>query len=112
MAALGSDAIGYGGAGALGCIVAAFVASFGWRKQGWTFNVPTTFRSLPFLIIFLQNPVRSNFVLLWKFFEPISFGLIGMEVNFEILDVTIVLWGTLVMVVPLLVNKIKIALHK
>lgn len=39
LASLGSDAIGYGGAGALGCIVAAFVASFGWRKQGWSFNV-------------------------------------------------------------------------
>lgn len=39
LAALGSDSMGYGGAGALGCIVAAFVASFGWRKQGWNFNV-------------------------------------------------------------------------
>lgn len=39
VAALGTDAIGYGGAGALGCIVAAVVASFGWRKQGWGFNV-------------------------------------------------------------------------
>lgn len=35
LSALGSDAIGYGGAGSLGCIVAAFVASLGWRNEGW-----------------------------------------------------------------------------
>lgn len=35
LAVEGSDAIGYGGAGTLGCIVAAFVACLGWRKQGW-----------------------------------------------------------------------------
>lgn len=39
VAALGSDALGYGGAGPLGCIVAAFVASLGWRKQGWGTSV-------------------------------------------------------------------------
>lgn len=39
LSAVGSDAIGYGGAGALGCIVAAFVASLGWRRQGWGNNV-------------------------------------------------------------------------
>ncbi|XP_071053502.1 sodium/hydrogen exchanger 9B2 isoform X2 [Onthophagus taurus] len=86
--ALGSDALGYGGAGALGCIIAAFVASIGWRKQGWD----------------NQNPVRMNFALLWKFFEPISFGLIGMEVNFSILDGNTVLWGTISMVIPLLLR--------
>lgn len=35
LASVGSQAIGYGGAGTLGCIVGAFVASLGWRKQGW-----------------------------------------------------------------------------
>lgn len=36
MAIFGSGAIGYQGAGPLGCIVAAFIACLGWRKQGWT----------------------------------------------------------------------------
>lgn len=36
LASVGSQAVGYGGAGTLGCIVGAFVASLGWRKQGWT----------------------------------------------------------------------------
>lgn len=35
LASVGSQAVGYGGAGTLGCIVGAFVASLGWRKQGW-----------------------------------------------------------------------------
>jgi len=32
----GSDAVGFAGAGPLGCVIAAFVASSGWRAQGWT----------------------------------------------------------------------------
>lgn len=39
VASVGSSAIGYGGAGTLGCITGAFVASFGWRKMGWTQRV-------------------------------------------------------------------------
>lgn len=31
----GSEAVGLAGAGPLGCVVAAFVASDGWRAQGW-----------------------------------------------------------------------------
>lgn len=52
LAALGSDAIGYGGAGALGCIIAAFVASYGWRKQGWTSNVRDVFFFTQFAVKF------------------------------------------------------------
>ncbi|KAK5644275.1 hypothetical protein RI129_008120 [Pyrocoelia pectoralis] len=74
LAALGSNAIGYMGAGPLGCMVAAF------------------------------NPVRANFVLLWKFFEPISFALIGIEVDFDILETKTVLWGLLVLAAPLLLR--------
>jgi hypothetical protein len=35
IAVLGSDSIGYGGAGPLGCITAAFVSCYFWSKQGW-----------------------------------------------------------------------------
>lgn len=44
-----------------------------------------------------------NFALLWKFFEPISFGLIGMEVNLSILSGSTVGWSVIVMIFPLLV---------
>lgn len=39
VATLGSTALNYGGAGPLACIVAAFVTSVGWTKQGWTTHV-------------------------------------------------------------------------
>lgn len=55
------------------------------------------------LLIF-QNPVKENFSLLWKFFEPISFSLIGMEVNLFILEGYTVLWGTIVMLIALLLR--------
>jgi hypothetical protein len=31
----GSEALGFAGAGPLGCVIAAFVANRGWRAQGW-----------------------------------------------------------------------------
>jgi len=36
VAILGSSELGYQGAGPLGCITLAFVACYGWRKQGYT----------------------------------------------------------------------------
>lgn len=56
--------------------------------------------------IIFQNPVKANFSLLWKFFEPISFGLIGMEVDFSVLEADVVLWGSLAMIIALLVNNL------
>lgn len=35
LAILGSEVVGFEGAGPLGCIAAAFVACHGWRAQGW-----------------------------------------------------------------------------
>lgn len=35
-AVMGSVLVDYSGAGPLGCIVAAFVACYGWKAQGWT----------------------------------------------------------------------------
>lgn len=50
-----------------------------------------------------QNPVKANFILLWQFFEPISFGLSGMAVDFDLLqDQSLVLWGSLVIVIGLI----------
>lgn len=40
LAVLGSEKIGYGGAGPLGLIIAAFVASCGWRTDSVEDRVP------------------------------------------------------------------------
>ncbi|PSN37316.1 Sodium/hydrogen exchanger 9B2 [Blattella germanica] len=55
LAMFGSNAIHYDGAGPLGCVVAAF------------------------------NPVGSNFAVLWTFFQPILFGLIGAAIDLRVL---------------------------
>ncbi|PSN35039.1 Sodium/hydrogen exchanger 9B2 [Blattella germanica] len=67
----GTEAIGYDGAGPLGCVVAAFVASHGWRKQGYTDD---------------NNPVGACFSVFWTIFQPILFGLIGTEIDLYFLD--------------------------
>lgn len=54
------------------------------------------------MIYLFQNPVKENFSLLWKFFEPISFGLIGMEVKLELLQGEIVGWGFLALTLGLI----------
>ncbi|XP_069677276.1 sodium/hydrogen exchanger 9B2-like isoform X2 [Periplaneta americana] len=72
---IGSEAVGFDGAGPLGCIVAAFVASHGWRAQGWNQE---------------KNPVEINFVILWKMFQPVLFALIGTEIDLFVLDPTVV----------------------
>lgn len=35
IAVLGSELVGLGGAGPLGCIAAAFLSCYAWSKQGW-----------------------------------------------------------------------------
>jgi hypothetical protein len=35
IAVLGSEHIGFGGAGPLGCIIAAFFSCYFWMEQGW-----------------------------------------------------------------------------
>lgn len=35
IAVFGSDVIGFGGAGPLGCVTAAFVSCVCWTQQGW-----------------------------------------------------------------------------
>lgn len=58
MGALGSDALGYGGAGALACIIAAFVASYGWRKQGWSSKVSAQYQKVDIVYICSRHAVN------------------------------------------------------
>lgn len=74
----GSDYIGYGGAGPLGCVTAAFTALVVWSKQGWEIE---------------ENPASEGFEILWMFFEPILFAVTGAQIKFYELDGTVVLIG-------------------
>nr|CAD7578322.1 unnamed protein product [Timema californicum] len=89
MAVLGSQAISFDGAGPLGCIVAAFVASCGWRSQGWGEE---------------HNPVAENFALIWTFFQPILFSLIGTEINIFVLEGHTVGLGLVCLMLALLIK--------
>jgi len=80
VAVLGAIKIGYGGAGALACLVMAFVAGVGWRNQGLTDA---------------QNPVKGYFGTMWTFFQTFLFGLMGASMDITALDNDTVSWGIL-----------------
>lgn len=84
----GSKLIGYPSAGALGCIVTAFVAGTGWKKR----------------IDYDTNEVGMYLDLLWKFLKPVSFSLIGKEVNFSVLEGNTVLYGAITLLVAVVVS--------
>ncbi|XP_033644451.1 sodium/hydrogen exchanger 9B2-like [Asterias rubens] len=71
------------GAGALGCLILAFVAAQGWGRG--------------------KEPVKKVVGLIWKLFEPILFGLIGAAVSVEYLDDTVGL-GIAIMAIGLAVR--------
>jgi len=71
LAVLGSGAIGFSGAGALGCLTFSFIVAHGWRKGG---HMEST------------GPVQQSFAILWKIFQPVLFGLIGTEINVKALE--------------------------
>uniref|UniRef100_A0AAG5CRN3 Cation/H+ exchanger transmembrane domain-containing protein n=1 Tax=Anopheles atroparvus TaxID=41427 RepID=A0AAG5CRN3_ANOAO len=88
LSVVGSKMAGYPSAGALGCIVTAFVAGTGWRKRP-----PTE-----------CNEVSMYLDLLWKFLKPVSFSLIGKEVNFSVLAGETVLYGAITLLVAVLLR--------
>ncbi|VEN37222.1 unnamed protein product [Callosobruchus maculatus] len=71
VAVFGSELIGYGGAGPLGCVSAAFVSLVFWCKQGWEIE---------------DNPAATAFEIFWMIFEPILFGLTGASIKINELD--------------------------
>ncbi|CAL4132435.1 unnamed protein product [Meganyctiphanes norvegica] len=78
LAVFGSTKIGFGGAGALGCLTMAFVAGCGWRAQG---------------LSDAQNPVKGYFGTMWIFFQTLLFGLMGAQIDVSSLDRDTLLWG-------------------
>ncbi|XP_056648034.1 sodium/hydrogen exchanger 9B2-like [Diorhabda sublineata] len=84
----GSELIGYGGAGPLICVTAAFVSLVNWSKQGWHIE---------------ENPAAIAFEIFWMIFQPILFGITGSKIKLRELDGEIVLisLGILLLVVLL-----------
>ncbi|KAJ8949778.1 hypothetical protein NQ318_019008 [Aromia moschata] len=74
-AVFGSEYIGYGGAGPLGCVTAAFVAMACWSKHGWEVD---------------DNPAATAFEILWMIIQPILFGVTGAKIKFSELDGSVV----------------------
>nr|CAD7194577.1 unnamed protein product [Timema douglasi] len=133
-AVFGSQMVDYSGAGPLASIVAAFVACCGWKLEGWTSSFshsprtihPNPYRSGSILtmylrvssvilqnktvehkfhsIFLLQNPVEDTFSTFWKVFQPILFGLIGTEIDFNRLDSQTIALGLGVLFVGLTVR--------
>jgi hypothetical protein len=67
---MGSKYLGFPSAGSLGCIVASVTAGTGWTRMK---NKNASFNC----------SVEMYLNLLWKFLKPVSFSLIGKEVNFS-----------------------------
>ena len=63
------DSPGFIGAGALGILSLAFIASIGWKKGLCT-----------------KKTIDRSFFIIWQFIEPLLFGLIGAEVDFGNID--------------------------
>lgn len=82
LAVMGSKYLGFPSAGALGCITASFTAGTRWRRQkakDASFNCD----------------VEMYLNLLWSFLKPVSFSLIGKEVDFQVLTGSVLLYGFL-----------------
>lgn len=88
---MGSKYLEYPSAGVLGCISASFVAGTGWRR--------TKARDPSF-----NSRVDEYLDLLWKFLKPVSFSLIGKEVDFKVLDGNIVLYGLIALLAGVIVR--------
>lgn len=78
IAVFGSEAVGYGGAGPLGVVSAAFFSLVYWHKQGWDIE---------------DNPAATAFQIFWMIFEPILFGLTGAQIKISELEPRIVSIG-------------------
>ncbi|KAM3959027.1 sodium/hydrogen exchanger 9B2 [Aphomia sociella] len=76
---LGSEEIGWGGAGPLAVIAFAFVACKNWSEQGWEIE---------------DNPVATAFEIFWMFFEPMLFAITGAQVVIVELPLRLVIIGS------------------
>ncbi|XP_001358105.3 sodium/hydrogen exchanger 9B1 isoform X2 [Drosophila pseudoobscura] len=92
IAVMGSRVIGYTSAGALGCVMTAFIARIGWRREESKLT-PHQLQAHQIASV----PKRLD--LLWKFLKPVSFALIGKEINFNVLQGHVIGYGALLVLV-------------
>ncbi|XP_071492549.1 sodium/hydrogen exchanger 9B2-like [Diadema antillarum] len=83
-AVFGSADASFPGSGALGCLILAFVASFGWKEE--------------------KHAVGELIGVVWTLFEPILFGLIGAAVALEYLDGQTVGLGIATLIIGIIVR--------
>ncbi|KAH8358860.1 hypothetical protein KR093_002959, partial [Drosophila rubida] len=88
VAVMGSRVIGFTSAGALGCVMMAFIAGIGWKRE----ELKMTPQQLQ---AYQVASVPKRLDLLWKFLKPVSFALIGKEINFNVLDARVLGYGAL-----------------
>ncbi|KAJ8958961.1 hypothetical protein NQ318_019732 [Aromia moschata] len=86
---IGSECLGYGGAGPLGCVAAAFVALVFWSKQGWDVE---------------DNPAATALEILWMIFQPILFGVTGARVRLNELNGNVVMTGVGILVTGVVIR--------
>ncbi|XP_017082762.1 sodium/hydrogen exchanger 9B2 isoform X2 [Drosophila eugracilis] len=92
IAVMGSRVIGYTSAGALGCVTTAFIARIGWRREEARLK-PEQLQAQQVASV----PKRLD--LMWKFLKPVSFALIGKEINFNVLEGHVIGYGALLVLV-------------
>jgi len=89
LSVFGSNVAQFSGAGALGVLVMATVASYGWGDIE-------------------KAPIAEAMAIVWEFFQPLLFGLIGAEVSIEYMESTLIgkAFGllTIAMVIRLIVT--------
>lgn len=87
LSVLGSKYVDYPSAGALGCLCASTALAVGLRKRK-TRNPD-----------YDSDQVETHLNLMWKFFKPASFSLVGKEVNFSILTKELILYGIFIILI-------------
>ncbi|KRG02350.1 sodium/hydrogen exchanger 9B1 isoform X1 [Drosophila mojavensis] len=88
IAVMGSRAIGYTSAGPLGCVMLACIAGVGWKREVLKMT-PQQLQAYEIASV----PKRLD--VLWKFLKPVSFALIGKEINFAVLEGRVIGYGVL-----------------
>ena len=83
-----STALDFGGAGPLGCVILAFVASLRWKPKS------------------LDEPIREYLKYFWIVFEPLLFVLIGTEVKISDLKGNTIGLGIVSLFIALIVRSI------
>ncbi|XP_014288885.1 sodium/hydrogen exchanger 9B1 isoform X2 [Halyomorpha halys] len=89
---VGSHEFGFPGAGPLAAITSAFVANYIWTKHGTVSPE--------------KNRVAENFSKIWTIVQPALFGLIGPEVDFTVIDASLLAQSALIFLLSLVIRMV------